>query len=98
MTLMDKTLQLTQSVFNNETGKKQKSQAKQISSSGIPDQIITMPALRAVVNNTIKYPVREKLDRYLEDDEVCRVNVILVLLEACIVESAAMTKKCVGIV
>jgi len=94
MNVMEKTMKLTRLVLLNEIGQRQKQQVKDVAAQGVPDMINSMPAFRAAINQQVKYS--EKVEQYLEDDVVCRINVVLVLMEAAMVESTALIKKCLA--
>lgn len=81
MSLLDEALTMIQIVLNNETGGNQRKLVQGLLDKGI-GSLEGMPQLYAEVNANFTYPQSPQMAaKTLEDDELCRLQVILTLLE-----------------
>jgi len=88
---MDDCIHLVHEVLTNETGKPMKYIVDKLQSLEKCDEIDAMPDLIAAINtNNVPYP--SKPADTLEDDNICRLNVILMVYAATVENMAAMVK------
>jgi len=85
---------MVQEVLHNETAKPLPDVAEKAATMENSDKLEAMDALFVTINKSgLKYPPDQGLDS-LEEDVICRINVILMLMDASVGNVADMTKEC----
>lgn len=92
VTKMGDCISVVQAVLNNETKRNLKNLKEDMQNLEKAEKLVNMPGVFAALNKTMTYP--EKTQPNLEDDEICRINVVLMLLDATVEQTMDMLKEC----
>lgn len=97
MNTFGQALQMTQTILQNETGKQKHLLANRIEDLDGADTIENMGKFFQLVNTQsgMRYPTDSEITT-MEDDDICRLNVILMLFEEGVIHIADMMKSCLS--
>jgi len=93
MHTMEDLLHLTQDLLRNETGLSMKHLMEKMNALEGVDTLEDMPALIDEINGTLKFP--DPLEPSMEDDLLCRINVVFMIFENVCECMAEMVKACI---
>lgn len=95
---MGNALEMIQAILENETAKPMAHIKKKLDELEGMDKIEGMPDLFISINKAgIKYPADKDI-KSMEHDEICRLNVLLMLFDSNVEEIAEMIKQCLTMV